>query len=71
MQVLENFCKRCNFRWCGGLGIGGGVMVNVMRILFFVYLVLFALNAATAGLAAALPVLAEQMIILLLLTYFR
>lgn len=68
MQVFENFCKRCNFRWSGGLGIGGGVMVNVMRILFFVYLVLFALNIIIDGLAAALPVLAEQMIILLLLS---
>ena len=23
MQVMENFCKRCNFQWCGGIGIGG------------------------------------------------
>ena len=35
MQVMENFCKRCNFQWRGGVGIGGGVMLNVMRIMFF------------------------------------
>ncbi len=23
MQVFENFCVRCNCKWCGGVGIGG------------------------------------------------
>ena len=43
-------------------------MLGVMRILFFVYVGLFALNVITAGLATAFPILAEQMIILLVLS---
>lgn len=65
MQVFENFCKRCHFEWCGGVGIGGGVMLNVMRIMFFVYLGLFALNTVTSGLNASLPIFAEQLLVVL------
>lgn len=65
MQVFENFCVRCNCKWCGGVGIGGGVMLNVMRIMFFVYAGLFLLNTVTAGLNAALPVFAEQTAVVL------
>lgn len=65
MQIYENFCKRCNFRWRGGVGIGGGVMLNVMRIMFFVYAGLFVLNTITAGWNAALPIFAEQLIVVL------
>lgn len=65
MQVFENFCKRCNFKWCGGVGIGGGVMLNVMRIMFFVYLGLFVLNTVTSGLTASLPIFAEQLLVVL------
>lgn len=65
MQVFENFCKRCNFQWCGGVGIGGGVMLNVMRIMFFVYVGLFVLNIIMVGLNAALPIFAKQLIIVL------
>ena len=65
MQVLENFCKRCNFQWCGGVGIGGGVMLNVMRIMFFVYAGLFILNTITSGLTEALPIFAEQLVVVL------
>lgn len=49
MQVLENFCIRSNIEWCGGIGIGGGVMLNVLRIMFFVYLGIFALNIISVG----------------------
>lgn len=49
MQVFENFCARSGCTWCGGIGIGGGVMVNVLRILFFVYSGIFLLNAAASG----------------------
>lgn len=49
MQVLENFCTRSNIEWCGGIGIGGGVMLNVLRIIFFVYLGIFALNVVSVG----------------------
>ena len=65
MQVFENFCRRCNFKWCGGVGIGGGVMLNVMRIMFLVYLGLFVLNTITAGLTASLPIFAEQCLVVL------
>ena len=49
MLVMENFCRRSNFKWCGGIGIGGGVMLNVLRILVFVYLGIFALNVVYTG----------------------
>ena len=44
MQIFENFCNRSGLNWCGGIGIGGGVMLNVMRVMFFVYIGLFVLN---------------------------
>ena len=65
MKEMENFCKRCNFQWCGGIGIGGGVMLNVMRIMFFVYAGLFVLNTVMSGLSVALPIFAEQLIVVL------
>lgn len=65
MQIYENFCKHCDFEWHGGVGIGGGVMLNVMRIMFFAYAGLFVLNTITAGLTAALPIFAEQLFVIL------
>ena len=44
MQVFENFCVRTGLAWGGGVGIGGGVMLNVTRILFFVDIGLLGLN---------------------------
>ncbi len=44
MQVFENFCSRAGLAWGGGVGIGGGVMLNVTRILFIVDIGLLALN---------------------------
>ena len=44
MQLFENFCARAALSWGGGVGIGGGVMLNVTRILFVVDLALLALN---------------------------
>ena len=29
--VMENFCVRSDIHWCGGIGIGGGVMFNALR----------------------------------------
>ena len=69
MQVLENFCNRCNFQWCGGVGIGGGVMLNVMRIMFFVYAGLFILNTVTSGLTVSLPIFAEQLVVILFFSF--
>ncbi len=44
MQVFENFCARAGIAWGGGVGIGGGVMLNVTRILFIVDIALLILN---------------------------
>jgi len=44
MQCFEHFCRRAGLTWGGGVGIGGGVMLNVTRILFLVDIALLALN---------------------------
>ena len=44
MQSFEHFCGRAGLTWCGGVGIGGGVMLNVTRILFVVNIGLLLLN---------------------------
>ena len=44
MQVMENFCIRSGLEWCGGIGIGGGVMLNVERIMITVIFGLTLLN---------------------------
>ncbi|MBO6159642.1 MAG: hypothetical protein J6P72_10355 [Firmicutes bacterium] len=44
MQIFEHFCARSGLTWSGGVGIGGGVMLNVTRILFVVNIGLLALN---------------------------
>lgn len=49
MQVFENFCNRSGINWCGGIGIGGGVMLNVMRIMIFVELGILLLNILISG----------------------
>ena len=49
MQVVENFCIRSGLSWCGGLGIGGGVMMNVMRIMIVVFCGVTALQLIISG----------------------
>ena len=49
MQVMENFCARGGLEWCGGIGIGGGVMLNVERILLSVFFVRMLLNMLICG----------------------
>ena len=49
MQVFENFCTRAGLRWGGGVGIGGGVMLNVTRILFVVKFALLIVNILLSG----------------------
>ncbi len=44
MQTMENFCMRSGLEWCGGIGIGGGVMLNVERIMITVMFGLMILN---------------------------
>lgn len=34
LEVIENFCVRSGNIWGGGLGVGGGVMLHVMRLVF-------------------------------------
>lgn len=46
MQVMENFCARAGLAWRGGVGIGGGVMLNVERIMIAVMFGLMLLNVA-------------------------
>ena len=49
MRVFENFCIRAGLTWGGGVGIGGGVMLNVTRILFLVDIALLALNTVLSA----------------------
>ena len=49
MQVYENFCRRAGLNFGGGVGIGGGVMLNVTRILFIVDIALLVLNTLLSG----------------------
>lgn len=44
MQSFEHFCSRSGLVWGGGVGIGGGVMLNVTRIMFIVNIALLLLN---------------------------
>ena len=49
MQTFENFCARAGLAWGGGVGIGGGVMLNVTRILFVVEIALLVLNTVLSA----------------------
>ena len=49
MQVFENFCARAGIDWGGGVGIGGGVMLNVTRIIFIVQIALLVLNTVLSA----------------------
>ena len=44
MQIFEHFCSRAGLTWGGGVSIGGGMMLNVTRILFMVDIALLLLN---------------------------
>ena len=49
MQSFEHFCTRAGLFWGGGVGIGGGVMLNVTRILFIVDIALLVLNTVLSA----------------------
>lgn len=49
MRVMENFCARSGLDWCGGIGIGGGVMLNVERIMITVMFFLMLLRVFFAA----------------------
>lgn len=44
MQTFERFCARAGLDWAGGVGVGGGVMLNVTRIMLFVNAGILLLN---------------------------
>lgn len=48
-SVMENFCMRSNIQWCGGIGIGGGVMFNALRIVFLIEIGIFLLSVFING----------------------
>ena len=49
LQVFRNFCAASGQIWGGGIGIGGGVMLNVMRIVFCVQIGILFLNMLLSG----------------------
>ncbi len=49
LQVFRNFCTRSGLLWGGGIGVGGGVMLNVMRIVFCVQIGILFLNIFLSG----------------------
>ena len=49
MRTLECFCARSGLSWGGGVGIGGGVMLNATRILFVVRIGILLLDMITSG----------------------
>lgn len=49
LRVFQNFCARSNLNWCGGIGIGGGVMLNVTRIVFIAQFGILLLNILLSG----------------------
>ena len=49
MRSFEHFCSRAGLTWGGGVGIGGGVMLNVTRILFALDAALLLLNTVLSA----------------------
>lgn len=35
-RVVENFCTQANLLWSGGIGIGGGVMFNALKVVLMI-----------------------------------
>ncbi|OFK22821.1 hypothetical protein [Olsenella sp. HMSC062G07] len=71
MRTLENFCARSGLDWCGGVGVGGGVMLNVNAVLMCLKLALLPvsllLNRLLPDGSTPLDVLADTAINLLVL----
>ena len=49
LQIFRNFCARSGLVWGGGIGVGGGVMLNVMRIVFCIQIGILLLNMFLSG----------------------
>ena len=74
LRVFQNFCERSNLEWGGGIGIGGGVMLNVYRIVYVVQIGLLFLRILLNGMQNgnflpiyALKTFAEQTLIIIFL----
>lgn len=72
LRFFQNFCARSDLEWGGGIGIGGGVMLNVTRIVFVIQIGILLLNIILNGIrngdflpVDALKNFAEQALILL------
>lgn len=49
MRLFGHFCDRAGLSFRGGVGVGGGVMLNVTRILFVVQVGLLLLNTVLSA----------------------
>ena len=48
-RVMENFCTRSDLLWCGGIGIGGGVMFNALKVVLMIQWGIFLLSVFISG----------------------
>lgn len=74
-RVMENFCTRSNLQWCGGIGIGGGVMFNTLKIVLMVEIGIFIFSILISGILYAnwLPTNAIQSFLsaIVILSFFH
>lgn len=52
-HVMENFCTRSHLSWCGGIGIGGGVMFQALKIVLMIETGIFLCRFFISGIAYA------------------
>ena len=73
--VMENFCVRSDIHWCGGIGIGGGVMFKALRIVFLIEMAIFLLNVFISGVLYGnwipLGAMYHLIVTLLIITFFH
>ena len=72
LRVMENFCERSGLQWCGGIGIGGGVMFNALKVVLMVESGIFLLSFLISGIVYSnwLPIDAIQGFLFALLVIF-
>ena len=49
LEIFENFSRRSGCLWGGGIGVGGGVMLHVMRMVFRLQVVIFLIKILYSG----------------------
>ena len=71
-RVMENFCTRSDLQWCGGIGIGGGVMFNALKVVLMIECGIFLLSVFVSGILYAnwFPIDAIQGFLFALLVIF-